>query len=78
MSKDKRIIEEELLGILEEAMREERASAARYRRGLELAADPEARALFERLVADETAHEKVLRERYYEIKKRLGLKVMKD
>ncbi|MBI4828489.1 MAG: rubrerythrin [Nitrospinae bacterium] len=78
MSKDKRIIEEELLGILEEAMREERASAARYRRGLELAGDPEARALFERLVADETAHEKVLRERYYEIKKRLGLKVMKD
>ena len=34
--------------------------------------------MFKKLVDDEVMHEKVLKERYYEIKKRLGLKVIRD
>ncbi|MBI5815110.1 MAG: rubrerythrin [Nitrospinae bacterium] len=78
MTEDKRIVEEEILAILEEAIREERESASRYQKGLALAADPEVKSMFERLIRDEETHERVLKERYYEIKKRLGLKVMKD
>jgi len=77
MEENKRLIEEKLLGILEEAIGEESASADRYRRALKYARDEEAIAMLERLVKDEEAHERILRERYYEIKKRLGLKVMK-
>ena len=71
-------VEMELLKILEEAIREEKASAQRYRRGEELAGDPDAKKMFKKLVDDEVMHEKVLKERYYEIKKRLGLKVIRD
>lgn len=71
-------IERELLAILEQAIEEERSSAGRYRRGAELSSDPDAKKMFERLVQDEEAHERVLKERYYEIKKRLGLKAYKQ
>ncbi|MBI4664835.1 MAG: rubrerythrin [Nitrospinae bacterium] len=76
--KSKRPVEELLLDILEEAIEEEKSSRARYLRGYELAVDEEAKKMFQRLAQDEEAHEHVLKERYYQIKKRLGLKVMKD
>lgn len=72
----KRFTEEKLLKILEEAILDEIASAARYRHGLEFAQDPESIAMLEKLVKDEEAHEHALKERYYEIKKRLGMKVI--
>lgn len=78
MPEDRRLIEEKLLSILEEAIEEEARSADRYRRALKCARDPEAISMLERLVRDEETHERILKERYYEIKKRLGLKVMKD
>jgi len=71
-------VEKELLAILEEAIEEERRSAGRYRRGAELSSEPDSKKMFERLVQDEEAHERVLKERYYEIKKRLGLKAFKQ
>lgn len=71
-------VEKELLAILEQAIEEERRSAGRYRRGIELSSEPEAKKMFERLVHEEEAHERVLKERYYEIKKRLGLKAFKQ
>ncbi|VAX22732.1 hypothetical protein MNBD_NITROSPINAE01-313 [hydrothermal vent metagenome] len=78
MTEDYRHLEEKLLDVLEEAILEEIASAARYRHALGLARDDEVRAMLEKLVHDEEAHERILKERYHEIKKRLGLKVMKD
>ena len=71
-------VEKELLAILEQAIEEERHSAGRYRRGAELSSDPESKKMFEKLVRDEEMHERVLKERYYEIKKRLGLKAIKQ
>lgn len=76
MTENSDLVEKELLEILEEAIQEERTSAARYRRGSKMATDPEVKNMFDRLAADEIGHEKALKERYYEIKKRLGLKVM--
>lgn len=76
MTENKDLVEKELLEILEEAIREEQTSAARYRRGAKMAMDPEVKKMFDRLTADEIGHEKALKERYYEIKKRLGLKIM--
>ncbi|VAX15048.1 hypothetical protein MNBD_NITROSPINAE03-2032 [hydrothermal vent metagenome] len=78
MSEDKQLVELKLLSILEEAIEEEKMSAARYRHGFKLAEDPALKKMFEKLEADEIAHEKVLKERYYEIKKRLGLKIIGD
>ncbi|MGK7346652.1 MAG: hypothetical protein ACNS63_12675 [Candidatus Nitrospinota bacterium M3_3B_026] len=78
MTDENEPIERKLLEILEEAIAEEAASADRYRRALKYARDEQARSLLERLVKDELAHEQALKERYYQIKKRLGLKVMKD
>jgi rubrerythrin len=75
---DSKHIEQELLDILEAAILDEMASAARYRRGAELSTETELKTLFEQLVKDELAHEAALKERYYAIKKRLGFKVMKD
>ncbi len=71
-------VDRELLEILEEAITEEQNSAQRYQRGAELATEGEVKAMFEKLAADEVIHEQVLRKRYYEIKKRLGLKVFKE
>jgi len=78
MSEDKQLVEQKLLLILEEAIEEEKMSAARYRHGFKLSEDPLLKKMFEKLEADEIAHEKVLKDRYYEIKKRLGLKIIVD
>ncbi|MBF0169988.1 MAG: ferritin-like domain-containing protein [Nitrospinae bacterium] len=72
------LVEEKLLKILEEAILDEQASAARYGHGAELARDPELVAMFEQLMRDEQRHEEALKERYRAIKKRLGLKIMRD
>jgi rubrerythrin len=66
--------DEDLLGILEEAIADERAAQEKYRRGLERCADPEACEVFEQLLGEERAHERVLQARYVEVKKRIGLR----
>jgi rubrerythrin len=66
--------DEDLLAILEEAIADERAAQDKYRDGLDRCADPAACELFERLLREETAHEKVLEARYVEVKKRIGLR----
>ena len=66
--------DDDLLRILEEAIADERAAQEKYRRGLERCADPEACEVFEQLLSEERAHERVLRARYVEVKKRIGLR----
>jgi rubrerythrin len=66
--------DDDLLAILEEAMADERAAQEKYRRGLERCVDPEACEVFEQLLHEERAHERVLRARYVEVKKRIGLR----
>jgi rubrerythrin len=75
MTEDRRPLgDNELLVILEEAMADEQAAQEKYRRGLERCADPEACAVFEQLLHEELAHERVLQARYVEVKKRIGLR----
>lgn len=71
-------IERRLLDVLEEAIKLEREAVDRYRHGMELASEEEIRQMFERLALDEEGHEKILKERYAQIKKKLGLKIMKE
>ncbi len=66
--------DEALLEILDAAIADERAAQARYRTGLESCADAEACRLFEQLLQEEEAHERVLVRHYAEVKKRLGLR----
>jgi rubrerythrin len=66
--------DDDLLAILEEAIADERAAQEKYRRGLERCVDPDACAVFEQLLREEQAHERVLRARYVEVKKRIGLR----
>ena len=66
--------DEALLEILDAAIADERAAQDRYRSGLESCADPEACHLFEQLLSEEEAHERVLVRHYAEVKKRLGLR----
>jgi rubrerythrin len=66
--------DDDLLAILEEAIADERAAQEKYRRGLERCADPEACGVFEQLLREELAHERVLAARYVEVKKRIGLR----
>jgi rubrerythrin len=70
----RRLGDEDLLAILEEAIVEERAAQEKYRRGLDRCADAEACAVFEQLLHEELAHERVLQARYVEVKKRIGLR----
>ena len=77
-NRDTPLLEEALLKVLEEAILDEQASAARYAHGATLARDPEMIAMFEQLKVDEERHEEALKERYRSIKKRLGLKIMRD
>ena len=65
--------DQELLAILEEAIADERGAQEKYRRGLERCADPAACEVFEQLLREELAHERVLEARYVEVKKRIGL-----
>ena len=72
---DRRVLgDDDLLAILEEAIADERAAQEKYRHGLESCVDPEACAVFEQLLHEERAHERVLRARYVEVKKRIGLR----
>lgn len=71
-------IERKLLDVLEEAIRLEREAADRYRHAKELSSLGEIKEMFERLAQEEEVHEQILKERYAQIKKRLGLKIMKD
>jgi len=71
-------IERKLLEVLEEAIRLEREAVERYRHGKELSSQEEVKQMFEKLAQDEEGHERILRERYGQIKKKLGLKIMKD
>jgi rubrerythrin len=66
--------DDDLLAILEEAIADERAAQEKYRRGLERCADPEACEVFEQLLREELAHERVLEARYVAVKKRIGLR----
>jgi rubrerythrin len=71
-------IERKLLEILEQAIQMEKLAAERYRRGQELAVQEDVKLMFEKLVQDEMGHERLLKERYIQIKKKLGLKIMKE
>jgi hypothetical protein len=62
-----------LLGILEDAIADERAAQEKYRRGRDLCADRDACLMFDQLLRDEEAHERALLRRYVEVKKRIGL-----
>jgi rubrerythrin len=66
--------DDDLLAILEEAIAGERAAQEKYRAGLERCADAESCEMFEQLLREEMAHERVLQARYVEVKKRIGLK----
>ena len=68
--------EKEILAILEEAMKRERAAYNLYNRGAGLAENEEIRGIFEKLAKEEMGHEKLLTGIYHEYKKRLGLKVL--
>ncbi len=70
------MIEEELLEIVKEAIESEKRSQLRYERALSRARRPETRAMFEALLAEEREHERLLHEKYEDIKKQLGLKIM--
>jgi hypothetical protein len=62
-----------LLGILEDAIGDERAAQEKYRRGRDRCADRDACLMFDQLLRDEEAHERALLRRYVEVKKRIGL-----
>ena len=71
-------IEKEILEILEEAIKREKAAYALYSRGKELSENPELKGIFSMLANEELGHEKLLKEVYYDYKKKLGLKVLKS
>ena len=56
-------MKQKLLEILEEAIEQERRSQQRYALGASLAADPEVKEMFLRLLEDEMGHERSLQER---------------
>jgi rubrerythrin len=68
--------EKEILSILEEAIKRERAAHNLYSRGASLAEKSEIKEVFERLAQEELHHEKLLTDIYHGYKKRLGLKVL--
>lgn len=69
-------IEKEILAILEDAILREQAAYKLYSRGKELAEKGELKKVFSMLAEEEQNHEKLLRQVYYDYKKRLGLKVL--
>ncbi|MBI5177716.1 MAG: hypothetical protein HZA04_00470 [Nitrospinae bacterium] len=70
--------EKEILKLLEEAMQRERTAEDLYRTGAELAKRPAMREMFLKLAVEEMRHEETLRKEYHAIKKRLGLKILRD
>ena len=69
-------IEKEILGILEEAIKREKAACKLYRRGEEMSENQEFKKIFSMLAEEELGHEKLLKQVYYDYKKRLGMKVL--
>lgn len=69
-------IEKEILKILEDAIQREQAAYKLYRRGEELAGMSELKEIFAMLAREESGHEKLLKQVYYEHKKKLGLQLM--
>jgi len=67
--------EKEILAILEEAIKRERAAYNLYSRGAGLAQKKEIKKVFEKLAQEESNHEKMLTDIYHDYKKRLGFKV---
>jgi len=70
--------EKELLKLLEDALVRERSAEDLYRHAAELASRPEVKKMFLKLAGEEQKHEEVLRREYHAIKKRLGLKILRD
>ena len=70
--------EKEILKILEKAISREIAAHDLYARSEEIAPKEEMRKVFAMLASEELKHEKLIREMYYDYKKKLGLKVMCD
>jgi rubrerythrin len=58
----------DLISLIEEAIEDERNAAEKYRRGAELAEDPETRSFFEQLVSWEQGHERILKDRLAALK----------
>ncbi len=58
----------DLIELIEEAIEDEKRAAEKYRRGAEMAEDPETRSFFEQLVTWEQGHERVLRDRLAALK----------
>ena len=59
---------DELVKLIEGAIEDEKQAAIKYRRGAELAEDPETRTFFEQLVSWEQGHERILRDRLAALK----------
>ena len=70
--------EKEVLKILEDALRREKAASRLYTRGAELADKSELKDIFIMLAKEELGHEKLLKKVYTDYKKRLGLKVLRE
>lgn len=68
--------EKEILKILEEAIKREQAANRLYERGASLAEKGEIKDIFTRLAQEELGHEKLVRDIYYEYKKKLGIKLL--
>lgn len=71
------VIEKEILKILEEAIKREKAAYKLYRRGKELSEKPELKKIFTMLADEELGHEQILKQVYHDYKKKLGLKVLR-
>lgn len=75
-TKEDKLLEEDLLEVLEVAIEEEKAAQARYLGALDIARSPESQALFQDLVDVEREHQRLLEERYDQIKKKLEVKII--
>ncbi|MDP2726026.1 MAG: ferritin family protein [Dehalococcoidia bacterium] len=70
------LVEEELLEILVDAIEDEKRSQSRYTQALAQARSPESQALFQDLIDREREHQRLLEERYDQIKKKLEVKII--
>ena len=68
--------EKEILEILEDAMLREKAAHKLYKRGEEISEKEEMRGVFSMLAEEELKHEKLIRNMYYDYKKKLGLNLI--
>lgn len=70
------LIEEDLLEVLRDAIEDEKSSQDRYMKALEQARSPESRLLFQELLEHERQHQRLLEQRYDQIKKKLEVKII--